>query len=336
MSVSVAVMNAKGGVGKSTTTMMLAEALCALHGAKTLVIDSDPQASASLMLVGSERLEELQEDRRTLPDVLAAETATEMDRRLHAALQFEVSDVKDLKNLALLPSNMPLAWIDRNYVKTISIPCQHPDCPSREPAEVSGKAGMDRPTSAVRSTASAPKSAIPEPSEALGNSARKSNGVGVSEQIATLIERIRNRFDYVLIDCPPSISVLTESWLAQADFYLAPAKPDYLSVVGLGLLGRLKTEASLRGETFASNLGTVITMRRSNNKTDEHWARKLMREAPFRCFPTEISLAVDIARAGEYAPEKRTLAAKYPSPLTGKLGDIAGEFVKRIGAGAKK
>jgi cellulose biosynthesis protein BcsQ len=124
--------------------------------------------------------------------------------------------------------------------------------------------------------------------------------------------------------------VITEGWLAHADFYLAPAKPDYLSAVGLGLLGRLNTEAGLRGETFAANLGTLITMRRTGNRTDEHWARKIHREAPFRAFPMEVGLTVHIARAGEFVAERRTLAAKYPSPLTGLIGELSQEFVHRV------
>ena len=42
---TITVMNAKGGVGKSTLILALAETLSAFHGKKILVIDSDAQAS---------------------------------------------------------------------------------------------------------------------------------------------------------------------------------------------------------------------------------------------------------------------------------------------------
>lgn len=53
MAVRVAVANHKGGVGKSTTAMMLAEGLALRHGLRVLAIDLDPQASLSAMLLSS-------------------------------------------------------------------------------------------------------------------------------------------------------------------------------------------------------------------------------------------------------------------------------------------
>ena len=46
-----AIANLKGGVGKSTTTLMLADGLAYFYGANILVVDLDPQASTSQMLL---------------------------------------------------------------------------------------------------------------------------------------------------------------------------------------------------------------------------------------------------------------------------------------------
>ena len=56
---TITVMNAKGGVGKSTLVLGLAETLSTYHGQRVLVIDSDAQASVSHMLLPQEQLESI-------------------------------------------------------------------------------------------------------------------------------------------------------------------------------------------------------------------------------------------------------------------------------------
>ncbi|MBS0269959.1 MAG: AAA family ATPase [Proteobacteria bacterium] len=55
----IAIANPKGGVGKSTTTMMLAEGLALRHEARVLVMDMDPQADATKLFLGHRALDEL-------------------------------------------------------------------------------------------------------------------------------------------------------------------------------------------------------------------------------------------------------------------------------------
>ena len=52
-----AIANLKGGVGKSTTTLMLADGLAYYYGAEVLVIDLDPQANSSQMLLTEKGLQ---------------------------------------------------------------------------------------------------------------------------------------------------------------------------------------------------------------------------------------------------------------------------------------
>jgi chromosome partitioning protein len=67
----IAVANMKGGVGKTTTVVSLAEALAADNpSASILVVDLDPQASASVCLAGDDLLSEMITKNRTLEDFL--------------------------------------------------------------------------------------------------------------------------------------------------------------------------------------------------------------------------------------------------------------------------
>lgn len=70
MAIRIAIANPKGGVGKTTTTLMLSEGLALKYGARVLVIDVDPQAGATKTLVGHAALAELGSNNRGLGAIL--------------------------------------------------------------------------------------------------------------------------------------------------------------------------------------------------------------------------------------------------------------------------
>ena len=65
---TIAVMNTKGGVGKSTLVLAMAETLSAKFGKNVLIIDADAQASVSLMLLSAASLHRLQVEGLTIVD----------------------------------------------------------------------------------------------------------------------------------------------------------------------------------------------------------------------------------------------------------------------------
>ena len=59
-------INLKGGVGKTTTTVAMAEFLSGAMGKKVLVIDLDPQTNATVMMIGEDRWRKLNEKKHTI------------------------------------------------------------------------------------------------------------------------------------------------------------------------------------------------------------------------------------------------------------------------------
>lgn len=110
---TVAVMNTKGGVGKSTLVMALAETLSAHHGKSVLVIDSDAQASVSNMLMSVASLHKLQSDNATLVDYLVAGVLQGGSPLWTDFVVRDVSDVDEARSIFLIPSDMQLTLFER-------------------------------------------------------------------------------------------------------------------------------------------------------------------------------------------------------------------------------
>ncbi len=114
---TIAVMNTKGGVGKSTVVLALAETLSAFHGKNVLIIDSDSQASASAMLMTTASLFKLQQDGLTLVDYLVKSTLNDEKTDWPKFVVRDVSDVDDARSVYLIPSDMELTLLEREVSK---------------------------------------------------------------------------------------------------------------------------------------------------------------------------------------------------------------------------
>ena len=86
---------------------------------------------------------------------------------------------------------------------------------------------------------------------------------------------VRSRYDFILIDCPPQLSILTINALASADQVLIPVKTDYLAYRGLEQL--LDTVAEIRElvNPQLSILGAIATMYEMRVKDDQEILRLL-------------------------------------------------------------
>ncbi len=114
---AIAVMNTKGGVGKSTLVLALAETISAYHGKNVLVIDSDAQASVSSMLMSVSSLYKLQSEGATIVDYLHGRVLKNQVIDWPKFIVRNVSDVDDARSLFLLPSDMQLTLLEREVSK---------------------------------------------------------------------------------------------------------------------------------------------------------------------------------------------------------------------------
>jgi chromosome partitioning protein len=270
---TIAIMNTKGGVGKSTLVLALAETLAAHHGKNVLVIDSDAQASVSSMLMTIANLHKLQSEGRTLVDLLIASVLKDQKVDWTSFVVGSVSDVEESRSLYLMPSDMQLTLFEREVSKG------------------------DR-------------------------HARLRNAV------SGLLASVRRVFDVVLIDCPPGLSVLTETWLREADFYVSPTKADYVSICGLDVFRRFKALNPEMG--FAENLGTVVNMLDPHADTDQNYRQWLEENPENRCFPEAVPRLAQLQHAVHFRTDGRTYVAKYPGAGGKVMRALVSEMLTRL------
>jgi chromosome partitioning protein len=272
---TIAVMNTKGGVGKSTLVLAMAETLSAKFGKNVLVIDTDAQASVSLMLLSTASLHHLQVEGLTIVDLLVASVLKNEPVDWPRFVIAGVSDVEESRSVYLIPSDMQLTLFEREVTKE-------------------------------------------------GLLVRLRGSVGA------LLGHMRGMFDIILIDCPPGLSVLTESWLREADFQISPIKPDHISIYALEVLTHFRGLNPELG--FAENLGVLINLKEMQSSQDTEHQRRLMEDKSNRCFAQAIPRSGALQHASQLASAERSYAIKYPGDAGDAVLAVCEDLLNRLSA----
>ena len=216
----IAVVNQKGGVGKTTTAVNLTAALTDL-GLKVLLCDFDPQANATSGL-GIEK----RKIKKTVYDVVINDEPVQS-----AIIATKFGDV--------LPSSADLAG-----------------------------AGVELLS-------------VPDPNHRLG----------------AALKQIKDNYDVIFIDCPPSLEMLTLNGLAAADGILVPVQCEYYALEGLSdlmsTLRMVKRRINPRLEIFA----VALTMFDGRTNFSTQVAQEVRRHFPGKVFATVVPRNIRLAEA---------------------------------------
>lgn len=216
----IAVVNQKGGVGKTTTAVNLTAALTDL-GLKVLLCDFDPQANATSGLGVEKR-----KIKKSVYDVVINDVPAK-----DAIVRTKFGDC--------LPSAADLAGAGVELI------------------------GMENP----------------------------------NQRLSSALQQVRNDYDVIFIDCPPSLEMLTLNGLAAADSILVPVQCEYYALEGLSdlmsTLRMVKRRINPNLEIFA----VVLTMFDGRTNFSTQVAEEVRRHFPGKVCATVIPRNIRLAEA---------------------------------------
>lgn len=108
---------------------------------------------------------------------------------------------------------------------------------------------------------------------------------------------IRNDYDYILIDCPPSLGILTVNSLVAADSVLIPVQSEYYALEGLGQLLETINLVQKNLNPGLRVLGAVITMHDRRTKLSAQVQKEMNRHFPNKIFDSVIPRNVRLSEA---------------------------------------
>ncbi len=111
---------------------------------------------------------------------------------------------------------------------------------------------------------------------------------------------VRNDYDYILIDCPPTLGLITLNGIVAADEILIPVQAEYYALEGLGQLLETVSLVKERLRPEIDILGAVLTMYDNRNKLSDDVMQELYKFFPNNIFRSVIPRSVRLAEAPSF------------------------------------
>lgn len=123
---------------------------------------------------------------------------------------------------------------------------------------------------------------------------------GRERKLLEVLTEAQHAYDYIIIDCPPSLGILTLNGLIAASYVLIPVQAEYYALEGLGQL--LKTIELVREnlKPELEILGAVVTMFDTRNTLSEEVLHELYKFFPDNIFRSVIPRTVRLAEAPSF------------------------------------
>jgi len=142
-----------------------------------------------------------------------------------------------------------------------------------------------------------------------------------------LVETVQDEFDYILLDCPPSLGLVTLNALCAATEMLVPLQCEYYALEGIAQLLRTYDQVRKRLNPRLRLLGVVLTMYDGRNKLNRHVKREVWKCFPKLYFQTLIPRNIRLSEAPSYG--KPALTHDVKSRGAEAYISLAQEVVRR-------
>jgi chromosome partitioning protein len=134
-------------------------------------------------------------------------------------------------------------------------------------------------------------------------------------RLSMILEKVRDDYDFIIIDGPPSLGLLTVNSLIAADEVLIPIQSEYFALEGLSQLLETINLVQTNLKPELEIMGAVITMFDKRNKLSESVMEELYKFFPNRIFRSVIPRSVRLAEAPSYG---RSILQYDPKSRGGK------------------